>query len=222
MLFILLSSPIATAADREKPIDLVAEQTASGEIAGWKSYSEDASAATGDVWKLTAGGELVCAGTPKGYIYTDKQYTDFVLTLQWRWPTGKPGRGGVLIRTVGPNKIWPKSLEAQINAGDAGDFWGLDGFVLDGPSDRKKVVESAQFGTLTNLKKTAAVEKTPGEWNSYEITARGDTVTLVVNGQEVNKATGCATVPGTICLTSEGDEIHFRNVQITPLDKPAD
>ena len=197
--------------------ELITVQKPSGELAGWKAFSEDPDAQTGDVWKLTADGVLVCAGTPKGYIYTEKDYTDFVLSLEWRWPPGKPGRGGVLLRTTGEHKIWPKSLEAQINVGDAGDFWGLAGYPLVGPAERMKTLDSPKFGRLTNLKKTAAVEKPPGEWNTYKIIAQGDTVTLVVNGQTVNKATGCEVVPGKICLTAEGNEIHFRNVRLAPI-----
>lgn len=218
---VLLWAAVCVGAEPGKPVALITSQGPDGGLAGWKWFSEDPAVGPGQVWKLTDDGVLICKGTPKGYIYTDKDYTDFVLRLEWQWPEGKPGRGGVLLRTTGENKIWPKSLEAQINSPDAGDFWGLDGFPLDGPADRKKTVQHPQFGTLTNLKKTADAEKPSGEWNTYEITARGGTVTLVINGRKVNEATGCGVMPGRICLTSEGDEIHFRNVKLTPLDKAA-
>ena len=74
-----------------------------------------------------------------------------MLKLEWRWPTDKePGKGGVLIHITGENKIWPKSLEAQLNAGDAGDFWGLDGYELSGPADRTRSFDNEKFGKLTN------------------------------------------------------------------------
>ena len=197
--------------------ELLTAQGQSGDLAGWKSLHEAADTKTGDVWRL-AGGVLVCKGTPKGYIYTEKDYANFVLKLQWRWPPGKPpGNGGVLLRMTGKHGIWPKCLEAQINVGDAGDFWGLGGYSLTGPAERSKSVEHPQLGKLTNVKKSAAREKPPGQWNQYEIIADGDVVTLKINGRIVNKATGCETTPGKICLTSEGDEIHFRNVQLTPI-----
>ena len=123
----------------------------------------------------------------------------------------------MLVRTTGEHKIWPRSLEAQINAGDAGDFWGLDGYELSGPAERMRSMDHQQFGKLTNVKKVKALEKPPGQWNSYEIIAQGDTVTLVINGEQVNKATGCDLDSGKICLTSEGSEIHFRNVVVTAL-----
>ena len=63
------------------------------------------------------------------------------------------------------------------------------------------------------------MEKPAGQWNQYEITADGDTVTLTINGKVVNRATGCDVVPGKILLTAEGDEIHFRNVRVRPIGK---
>jgi hypothetical protein len=207
---------VAPAAEPEQPpMRLLVQQAADGELAGWKSYHPEPAAKTGEVWKLQADGSLVCKGQPLGYLYTEQEYTNFELQLQWRWPPGgKAGNGGVLVRMTAPHKIWPKSLEAQLNAGQAGDFWGLAGYALSGPAERKKVLEHPKFGTLTNLKKTADLEKPVGQWNDYQIVAEGGKVTLRVNGQVVNEATDCEAVCGRILLTSEGDEIHFRNVQL--------
>ncbi|MCX7426167.1 MAG: DUF1080 domain-containing protein [Planctomycetia bacterium] len=200
-----------------EPRPLLTAQTESGELAGWKSFHEGKDVKTGDVWTLGNDGVLVSKGSPKGYLYTEKDYGDFVLTFEYRWPPNKkPGNGGVLVRMRGPDRIWPKSLEAQINVGDAGDFWGLAGYSLDGPAERLKKLEHPQFGALVNLKKVKAAEKPPGEWNHYKIIADGPTVTLVLNGEEVNRATHCEETPGKILLTAEGDEIHFRNVRISP------
>ncbi len=203
----------ATLAD-DHGAPLITGQAADGTIDGWGFFCAQDTTKCGDVWKWVDG-VLICKGAPKGYIYTRKSYSDFVLRLQWRWPPGKrPGNGGVLIRTTGPNQIWPKSLEAQINAHQAGDFWGLGGFRLSGPADRTKTLQHKQFGQLTNLKKTADVEKPVGQWNQYEIIAHGETVTLKINGQVVNRTKRCEVVPGKICLTAEGDEIHFRKIEL--------
>ena len=200
-----------------EPRPLLTVLTESGEIAGWKSFHEGKDVKTRDVWTLGKDGILDCKGSPKGYLYTEKDYGDFVLTLEYRWgPNKKPGNGGVLLRMRGPNRIWPKSLEAQINVDNAGDFWGLAGYSLDGPAGRLKRVEHPQFGALVNLKKAKAAEKPPGEWNHYKIIADGSTVTLVLNGEEVNRATHCDPTPGKILLTAEGDAIQFRNVRISP------
>ena len=187
-------------------------------LEAWDCYLDDSEAKMQDVWYVEDG-VLICRGKPLGYLYTKRDYGDFVLKLQWQWPPGKkPGNGGVLIRMTGENRIWPVSLEAQLNAGNAGDFWGLAGYQLSGPAERMRTSNHQEFGKLTNLKKTKALEKPPGQWNTYEIRAEGDTVTLVINGEQVNRATGCALNPGRICLTSEGSEIHFRNVVVTPIN----
>lgn len=211
------SASVAAAEPAAGEIDLLSPPPGAGNP-NWLWLCGAPNVSIDKVWK-TEGGVLICKGTPKGYIYTAKDYTNFVLRLEWRWPPGKKaGNGGVLLRMTGKHRVWPKSLEAQLNAGQAGDFWGLDGFPLQGPADRMKSFDSAQFGKLTNLRKAKGLEKTPGEWNQYEIIARGETVTLKVNGKLVNKATGCAVAAGKICLTAEGDEYHFRKVKLTPLD----
>ena len=185
-------------------------------VLAWKDFTEDERVRAQDVWKVEDG-VIICKGSPRGYIRTEQDFTDFVLRLEWRWPKDKkPGRGGVLIRMTGEDKIWPKSLEAQINSPDAGDFWGLVGYNLSGSADRYKQLDHEKFGKLTNLKKAKAAEKPPGQWNLYEILADGPVVTLKINGQVVNRATDCDVVPGSICITSEGDEIHFRNIQLIP------
>ena len=190
----------------------------SDNLEAWECYLADPEVQLQGVWSIEDD-VLICKGTPLGYLYTKKDYDNFVLKLDWRWPPGKkPGKGGVLIRTTGENRIWPESLEAQLNAGSAGDFWGLVGYGLSGPAERMRTAEHEKFGKLTNLKKTGNLENPPGEWNSYEIIAKGDTVTLIINGRQVNKAAECDLNPGRICLTSEGDEIHFRNVEITPIN----
>lgn len=206
-------------ADAEEPnrpaVDMFGPEAAG--IVTWTAFSEAKGTKLEEVWHISPE-KIVCKGTPRGYLRTKEDFTNFVLELDWRWPEGEPGNGGVLIRMTGEDKIWPKSLEAQINAGDAGDFWGLDGYALTGPKARMKTLDSQQFGKLTHLKKTKACERKPGLWNHYEIIARDGEVTLKINGQTVNKTASCDVVPGKICLTSEGDEIHFRNVKITVLD----
>lgn len=177
-------------------------------------YSADPQVKKQGVWRME-NDVLICGGKPLGYIYTRTNYRDFTLKLEWRWPEGKPGKGGVLIRMTGEHKVWPRSLEAQINAGEAGDFWGLAGYELTGPDDRTVSIEHERFGKLTNVKRIKDLEKPAGQWNNYEIVAEGEMVTLFINGEQVNSATGCDLDAGRICLTSEGSEIHFRNIILT-------
>ena len=206
----------ATTLSAAPATNLLTRQGADGEIEGWKSFHEQPGATTGDVWKLGADGVLTCRGEPKGYLYTEQDHQDFTLTFEWRWPPGgKAGNGGVLLRTTGKNKIWPKCLEVQLNADQAGDFWAIGGFALSGASERTTSMDHEKFGRLTNVKKLAAIEKPVGEWNTGEVTLIGGHVTVRMNGKLVNQASGCELAPGKILLTAEGQEIQFRNVRLS-------
>ncbi len=72
-----------------------------------------------DVWSVDpAEGIIICKGKPAGYIRTQADYTNYVLRLEWRFNpvTKKAGNSGVLLRIVGPDKVWPKSVEARTRA----------------------------------------------------------------------------------------------------------
>ena len=163
------------------------------------------------VWSAKDG-VMRCNGRPAGYIYTDKEYTDFELTLQWRGnPKTGPGNSGVLLRVQEPHKVWPRSIEAQLQSGNAGDFWNIDKFPMEVDANR------------TNGRHTAKLlpsnEKPLGEWNEYKILVHDDLVTLTINGELQNTATWCARWPGPIALQSEGAVIEFRNIVLRPIGK---
>jgi hypothetical protein len=187
-----------------------------GEFEGWASYQEKAGVKTGDVWSLGDDGVLSCRGKALGYLYTEKSYTNFTLSFEWRWPPGgEAGKGGVLLRTVGEHKIWPKSLEVQLNAGDAGDFWGIGGYQLKAAPKRTEKLAHKQLGDLIHVTKLLAVERPIGEWNWGTVTMTGGEVTVRMNDKLVNEATGCDTKPGKIVLTAEGTPIQFRKVDLS-------
>jgi hypothetical protein len=49
------------------------------------------------------------------------------------------------------------------------------------------------------------------------VTCKGDELIVHVNGVLVNHAKKSSVTSGAICLQSEGAEVHFRNVVLTPL-----
>jgi hypothetical protein len=174
-------------------------------LEGWSAHLRG-EAKRDDVWSI-AGGVLSCKGTPAGYLYTQKKYANFVLKLEWRWP-GQPGNSGVLFRMIGEHKVWPRSIEAQLHSGNAGDFWNIGDFPMKTDAARAKG---------RNTKKTHANEKPVGEWNAYEIIVDGSWVQLRVNGEVLNEAWDCEEFAGHICLQSEGAPIEFRNIRLIPL-----
>ncbi|HUR27144.1 MAG TPA: family 16 glycoside hydrolase, partial [Planctomycetota bacterium] len=182
-----------------EPIDLFANG-----FTGWTHYLEQPGAKLSDVWSI-ADGVLDCKGNPIGYLRTEATYEDFVLELDWRFPAGgQPGNSGVLLRRVGADKVWPKSVEAQLQHRSAGDIWNIDEFPM-------QVDKSRTDGRHTE-KLAPCNEKPLGEWNHYKITLIGGDLTLEVNGTVQNTASWIERIPGNLCLQSEGSRIQFRNV----------
>ncbi len=106
----------------------------------------------------------------------------------------------------------------QLKAGSAGDVYGFHGFKVSGDAARAISAENKVVGKLSGMRKTKDAEKKPGQWNRLEISFRGGNLTVILNGEKVNDATGCDVAAGKIALQSEGGEIHFRTVRLTPLD----
>ncbi len=215
-LAVSLSSSCASLPPREAARSHVRSRTTGlfngRDLSGWTYQLADSSAKMGQVWSVKDG-VLICQGRPAGYIRTEKEYNDYVLTLEWRWPPGtRGGNNGVLVHASSPRAIgiWPKSIEVQLKAGHAGDLWiigtGLD---VENAADRRQ--------GRRHLNLTDDSEKPIGQWNHLEVTCRADEIAVKVNGVLVNHATNCSVTKGAICLQSEGAPIEFRNIQLTPL-----
>ena len=175
---------------------------------GWKMHLKDGEGDPKDVWEVREGA-IWCKGDPFGYIRTKEAYGDFKLVLEWRWPE-KPSNSGVLLRMSGEDKVWPPCMEAQLKYKHAGDVVGM------GCDFNENKSPEGQFFRFAPRKERSNETK-PGDWNTYEITFKGDTMELTVNGQLQNKATGIKLRQGYIGLQSEGSPIMFRNIKLTPL-----
>jgi hypothetical protein len=208
------------------------------DFAGWKFHLKDDKADPMKTFSVKDG-LIQCTGRPNGYMRTEKEYGDYALRVQWRWPdAARAGNNGVFVHVNGPDQVWPKSVEAQIQNGAAGDIWLVDGFQLTIDPERRDPRQPRHYLRLgekweripgdPNAKDAKGkqdqfravrkpVEKPLGEWNQYEITCQGDTVKLVVNGQFVNEGTKAELTKGKILLQSEGSPIEFRNVEIRML-----
>ncbi|MCH8978739.1 MAG: DUF1080 domain-containing protein [Armatimonadetes bacterium] len=168
-------------------------------------------------------GVLVSLGTPRGHLITDAAYSDYKLTVEYRFP-GEPGNCGVLVHCSKPRRLYgmfPQSMEVQLQSGHAGDFWciGEDITVPDmvarrGPKE-KWGVEPPMNRRIKNL--TDDSEKPLGEWNTMVIRCKADTVTVWVNGDLVNEGTACTATKGQIALQAEGAEVEFRKLTLTNL-----
>jgi hypothetical protein len=204
---VLLASSIARLAPAAERAEI--ELFNGKNLDGWTYHLADKNAKMQDVWSVRDG-VLTCKGKPTGYLRTKDDYTNYVLRLEWRFDPAKgPGNSGVLLRLVGEDKVWPKSIEAQLHSQNAGDIWNIDMFPMQ--------VDAARTAGRRTKKLKPTNEKPLGQWNQYEITVDHGALTLKVNGEVQNVATQCEEVPGKIGLQSEGAEIQFRNIRLTPI-----
>lgn len=203
-------------------IGIVARGASSGsavlDLEQWEALLSEPDVRKCEVWSVREGA-LICRGEPMGYLYTKNTYTNLKLRFEWRWAPGTPpGNSGVLLRINGEPRPLPRSIEVQLKSGDAGAIYGFHGMAVKGPAERTFRRDGHPLGgDLTGVRKWAAVEKEPGEWNSMEIELSGGNLQVRINGQHVNSAEGCEITGGPVGFQSEGGEIHFRNIVIEPL-----
>ncbi len=203
-----------------------------------------------DLYKDAPEGSMVVMG----YIATEKEYGNYHLRLQYRWggkkfePRYKLKRdAGLYHHLTGPDQIWPRGLQYQIEQTNVGDLIVLYGVQLDTTIDPRTRSEKMptflageQGGEAHVLggKGIAYLRHLAGEferdgWNIAEIIARGDTTSHILNGQVVSKGSGVRLVDpdkpgpapsvtrGRIALEIEAAELYFRNVEIRRLDEVA-
>jgi hypothetical protein len=197
-------------ADEPDPIELFNGKNLDGWTAHFPPIFE--SVEKEDVWSIRPGGVLHCSGKPVGYLRTEGQFTNFVLTLQWRWPD-KPGNNGLILRCQDEHffgGVWPLSIEAQIMGDHAGDIWNIGQFPMTVDPERTQ-------GRRTR-KLHESNEKPVGEWNDYEVILDGTNLTIKVNGVKQNEATNVAELSGFIGLQSEGVPCEYRNIRLVPLE----
>ena len=175
-------------------------------LTGWTAVAKGTN--TTDIWSVT-NGVIRSLGKPLGYLRTLQSYRDYQLHVEWRWPAA-PGNSGVFLHVNLPDQVWPYCYEAQLLAGSAGDIRFNGGSTIKVMPANGKSLPRRQPGS----------EKPIGEWNSYDLTCRGRTITVRVNGVLQNEVTGTAVDSGCIGLQAEGKLVEFRHLTLEPLPAP--
>ena len=180
---------------------------------GWKFFVEKSSAKPEDVFSVR-NGFIHIKGKPFGFMYTQNKYANFKLHVEWKYPIDASNSGIFLFLQEPSVELWPNAVECQLCSGKAGDF------VLLGGSDvaEYKAPEGKprpKFPVVNRFEKQR--ENPIGEWNSADIVCKDGTIEVYINGAFQNKATKSANSKGYIGLQSEGGDILFRNVRLTPI-----
>lgn len=140
--------------------------------------------------------------------------------------------------------IWMNSIECQIIEGGTGDFIvvgdGTDKFQITSTVSKNKQGNSFVFNPdgdpvtvrenrinwfgrdpewkdIIDFRGANDVENPVGEWNTLECIVVDGEFSIFLNGILVNKATDVKPSKGRIQIQSEGAEIFFRKVELTPL-----
>jgi len=191
------------------------------DLSGWYVFirhadKSDPRADPKGVFKVEDG-VIHVSGEEFGCLTTDKEFENYRLTVEFKWgekkwpPRDKAVRdSGILLHCVGPDKVWTKSIECQIQEHDCGDFYPVGGTSIE--------VDGKVYPKGRAVKKTDA-EKPTGEWNTVEVVCDGDKITNIVNGVVVNEGIHASEVKGKILLQSEGAEVFYRKVELRPLSR---
>jgi len=170
----------------------------------WKHVSSDTASKLADTWTLDAKTDpknpvLICTGKPSGYVRTTDKYTNFELTLDWKYPADPNCNSGILLHS-GEDKVWPASIQVQLHRPVAGSIFPMKG------------------ATTANRVTRKSVKLDTGAWHSCRIVSKDGTISVWINGKKVGEVTECKPGGGYIALQSEGSEIHFRKFEIRKLE----
>ena len=182
------------------------------DLTGWVGSVEGYGAADG-VMFCKKGGNL----------FTEKEYGDFILKFDFKFPPG--ANNGLGIRAPLKGNAAYKGMELQILDNTAEKFAKLKPYQYHGSIYG---VVPAKRGFL----------KKPGEWNTQEVRAIGPKITVILNGttivdadlDEVCKKRGAKFVQshpglknkkGHIGWLGHGARVEFRNIRIKPMEGKA-
>jgi hypothetical protein len=209
-LFFVLAASAILAADLPAPIAPTERMDLFNgkDFSGW-TICLRSNAPPADTFAVS-NGLMHCTGQPFGYARTDKSFHDYKLTVEWRFVkiASRADNTGVFVHVRTPDQVWPHCIENQGQYHHQGDFIFMGG---------------AMFTTTNGLKSGQIKMKSPqnenaaGEWNTYEIICRGDTVKNYVNGKLMNEVAGCSASSGAIAMQSEGGEWEARKIYVEPL-----
>jgi hypothetical protein len=135
-------------------------------------------------------------GEGGAYLVSKDAYTDFQLRVEfWVDPAAN---SGVFIRCTDPHKI-TSTTAYEVN-------------IFDTRPD-----PSYGTGAIVNVAKVDPMPKAGGQWNTFEITAKGPQLTVVLNGTKTVDTQDRQFASGPIALQYGAGVVKFRTVEIKPL-----
>jgi hypothetical protein len=167
--------------------------------AGWTTLFDGSSLKgwniVGDAnWEIADGAVQATRGT--GFLVTPTSYGDFQITLEF-W-VSDDANSGVFIRCADPKTITATN-SYEVNIYD------------------KRPDPSYRTGGIVDVAKPSAMLNTGGKWNTYDITAQGSKLVVVLNGTKTVDVDHKGFARGPIALQYGAGTVKFRNVRIRTL-----
>lgn len=180
------------------------------DLKGWTRVplAADGKLSTKNPWQVK-GDVLFCDGVGiwEMLLY-DRELKDGIFHVEWRFRKveGNPEyNSGIYVRTPKDGKLWHQVQVAHVKKRPfVGDIFG-DTLVK---GEKKRVVTEGTGHKRANP---------PGEWNTYEITAKGKDLSAWVNGATTCVWKDCPLLKGHVGMQSEFYAIEFRNLKFKPL-----
>jgi 3-keto-disaccharide hydrolase len=146
-------------------------------------------------WQLVDG--VVQANKGTGFLVTKNSYTDFQLRVEF-W-VDDDANSGVFLRCENPQMI------------DAMNAYEVN--IYD-----KRPDQTYATGAIVDVVKPLKPMKAGGKWNTYEITAQGGHLTVMLNGTKTAETQNTAhSKAGPIGFQYGAGIVKFRSVQIRKL-----
>ena len=179
------------------------------DFSGWTFCMKD-NADPLQTWSVT-NGVIHCTGRPTGYLRTTQVYSNYFLTVEWRFVKITPAADstGILVHIQQTDKVWPQCIQVQGKHARLGDLFLLEGAEAKEHKGRDKNTPVPRRGD--------SVENPAGEWNKSETICINHKVESFINGKFVNEITECTINDGFIGVQSGGGEIEIRAIDYSPL-----
>jgi hypothetical protein len=161
-------------------------------------------------WSVT-NGVIHCTGRPFGYLRTTQSYSNYFLTVEWRFVKVAPkaDNTGILVHIQEPDQVWPQCIQVQGKHDRQGDLFLMMGAESKEHKGMDKNTPVAFHGVSR--------ENPVGQWNKAETICLHNKVVSFINGYFVNETTECTLNGGFIGIQSEGGEIEVRSIYFSPL-----
>jgi hypothetical protein len=157
---------------------------------GWNAVGESN-------WRVEDGAVVADkVGKEPGYLVSEKPYADFIVQVEFM--PSNDANSGIYFRCLDPKKITDRTCyEANI---------------FDQRPD-----PSYGTGSITRYIEVNPMPKAGGKWNTFEITAKGRQITVVLNGNKTAEMRNGMFDQGPIALQHGAGAIKFRKVAVKPL-----